>query len=95
MSTWTEREKLTYLVAAMEASGFKPDFKVRSPTSPSSFSSPSLLPYNPTNDTQNTPLPPGRTIKACQHMISGLKKLLESDLAAMEPPAGAGAGTGS
>lgn len=44
----------------------------------------------PVNDTQNTPLPPGRTVKACQHMVSGLKKLLEDDLAAMEPPAGAG-----
>jgi hypothetical protein len=45
---------------------------------------------------QNTPLPPNRTVKACQHMVSGLKKLLESDLAAMEPPrAGTGAGAGS
>jgi hypothetical protein len=94
MSTWTEREKLTYLVAAMEAAGFKPDFKVRRPSTSSLPLSPQYS-TAPANHTQNTPLPPGRTVKACQHMVSGLKKLLEDDLAAMEPPAGTGAGAGS
>jgi hypothetical protein len=31
MSTWTDREKLTYLISAMEFSGFRPDFKVTPP----------------------------------------------------------------
>ncbi|KAF2789338.1 hypothetical protein K505DRAFT_378288 [Melanomma pulvis-pyrius CBS 109.77] len=57
-SSWTDRERLVYLVALMETSSPKLDFN-------------------------NTPRPAGRSLIACQRMVTRLKTTVKADLEAL------------
>jgi hypothetical protein len=92
--------QLAYLVSLIEHSDTKFNFKV--PLSP--FPSPLIHTTNKTP--QTAPLPPGRSVIACERMVGRLKTTLSAELAALKagvplpvatgsetPRKGAGTGT--